>query len=160
MDGTVISARHSAAFRRGWIIYWCVGIAAGLAVALLGLPLLGWIMVAVFAGMLVLTLRRFAIPAPVITIGPEGYHDRRLGTVIPWTAVRQIRRQVSGNRIFLQIAVDEPEKYLGNAGILKGPMLRINPALGFAAIGSAISNLDVPQEQLAEAAEGYLAAER
>lgn len=157
MQSDVITAHYSKTFRRGWIIFWSAWIVAGAAIAILQLPFLGLFMIIIFGGMLVLTLRRLAIPSPVIRIGPDGFHDRRLGAPIPWAEIKGLNRRRAGSRIFLQIAVAKPETYLGNAGILKGPMLRVNPAMGFPALASNLSGLDQPQERLAAAAEAYVA---
>lgn len=158
MDADAIEARPSARFRRGWIGFWVAWIAAGAALALWATPLFGLAMVAAFGGMLLLTLRRLADPRPVIRIGPGGYHDRRLGAPIPWAAIRSLRAYRAGRRLVLQIGVDDPAAFLGHAGILRGPMLRINPAMGMPALGSMLAGLDVPQERLAAAAEAWWAA--
>ena len=160
MDAERIEARYSRLFRRGWVTFWSIWIVVGLAIALWAIPFLGIVMAVVFGAMLALTLRRLADPRPVIRIGPEGFHDRRLGAPIPWAAIRTLRPHRAGSRIVLQIGVDDPKAYLGNAGMLAGPMLRINPRMGMPALGSMLSGLDQPQERLAEAAEAWLAAAR
>jgi hypothetical protein len=160
MQGDMIEARYSARFRNGWILFWSVWIIISIAITIFGLRFLGLFMIIVFGGLLILTLQRLANPAPVISIGPGSFHDRRLGAPIPWDAIQGLHRQISGSRIFLQIAVEQPQLYLGNAGLLKGPMLRINPRLGFPALASNLSGLDQPQERLASAAEAFAAHAR
>ena len=160
MPGERVEAQYSTLFRRGWIVFWSAWILAGLALALFVSPIGGLVMMVVFGALLILTLRRLADTRPVIVIGPDGFHDRRLGQPIPWAAVRDLRRHQAGSRIFLQIGVDDPKAYLGNAGMLAGPMVRMNPAMGFAAVSSNLAGLTVPQGLLADLAEGYLAAAR
>lgn len=158
MPGERVEAHYSPLFRRGWPLFWSAWILVGLGLAVFISPLGGLAMMVVFGALLILTLRRLADPRPVIVIGPEGFHDRRLGRPIPWAGIRDLRRHKAGSRIFLQIGVDDPKAYLGNAGMLAGPMLRINPAMGFAALSSNLAGLTVPQVALAATAEGWMAA--
>lgn len=160
-----VSATYSMAMRRGWTVFWSAWIVVGAALVVAGvsygmipLSLMGLVMLAAFVPMLILTLRRFADRRPVIVIDAAGYHDRRLGAPIPWDKITELRRQQSGNRLFLQIGVADPGRYLGNAGILKRPMLAVNPRLGFPALASNLSGLDVAQVALATAADDWWAA--
>jgi len=69
-----------------------------------------------------------------------------------------LRRQQSGNRIFLQIDVADPARYPGNADILKRPILAVHPRLGFPALASNLSGLYVAQVALATAADDWRTA--
>lgn len=108
--------------------------------------------------MLLLALCRLGDPRPVIRIGPDGFHDRRLGAPIPRAAIRGLRRHRAGSRIVPQVAVEDPAACLGNAGMLRGPMMRIDPRMGMPAIGSRPAGLDRPRDRLAGAAEAWWAA--
>jgi len=134
------------AMRRGWTGFWSAWIIVGAALIVAGagygiipLSLMGLAILAALVPLLILTLHRFADRRPVIVIDAAGYHDRRLGVSIPWDAVTRLRRQQSGNRIFLQIGVADPARYLGNAGMLSRPIVAVNPRLWFPALASNLS---------------------
>lgn len=169
MTAAPIAARYARATVRGWQLFWGAWGAAGMAMFAGGLLLGGtWVVLAlpgaVLSAVAALFLRRmrlrFGDPAPVVTVTAEAYHDRRLGAPIPWAEVRSLRRHQPGNRIFLLIDTDRPERFLGNAGLLARPMQSLNPAMGLPAIGSRLDGLDVPQDDLAAAAESAWAARR
>ena len=162
-----IAATYTALTRQGWQIFlggWAVVgaamIVAGFMTDPMPLWIVGPIILVVFVPLLLLARKRFANPHPVLVIGPDGYHDRRLGVAIPWGQIERLQRLNAGTRIFLQIEVQNPERYLGNAGLLKGPMLRINPGMGFPVLSSNLSGLDHGQEELAAAALAWWAAGR
>jgi hypothetical protein len=162
-----LSARYHAGMRRGWIMFWSVWIAIGLIMLVAGsgfdllpLTIVGLALLAACGPLLVVTIRRLGDPRPVIVVDAHGYHDRRLGDAVPWGAITALRTRRNGNRIFLHVAVDDPARYLGNAGILKGPMLRINPATGYPPLASNLSGLDVAQDLLLAAVESRWAAQR
>jgi hypothetical protein len=157
-----LAARYARRTRLGWLIYlglWAlVGVVllvVGALVPLRGLWTVGLPIVLVFTWLLVLAARRFADPRPVIAVGQDGFHDRRLGQAIPWEEIRALKRQANGNRVFLQIEVAEPARYLGNAGWLARPMLILNPKMGFPVLSSNLSGMDVPQERMASAAASW-----
>jgi hypothetical protein len=160
--GPVIRAGFARSTRVGWQLFFGGFLATGLLIVVIGLVtglwalwLAGLMLVIPFGAMLIFARRRLSIPGPVIAIGPEGFHDRRLGQPIPWAVIRSLTRQKAGHRLLLNIGVDDPAPYLGNAGRLAGPMMRVNPKLGFPAINSRLDGLDVGQEVLAQAAEDW-----
>lgn len=160
-----IEARYSHAFRTGWTVYFgaWVGVGAalvvvGLAMSLLPLWIIGIVICGVFLPLLVLARRRLNDPRPVIVVGEAVYHDRRLGRAIPWSEISGMSRHQPGRRIFLPIDVAEPERYLGNAGMLARPMQRFDPKIGFPVIGSNLSGMDVRQERIADAVDAWWAA--
>jgi len=162
MQPQPLSARFDSRFSWLWRAFWLCWVGTGLVLLALGLwfgllPLqvLGVTLTIIMGGMFWFSHHRLNDPRPVLQIGPQGYHDRRLGAPIPWSAIREFRRQRAGSRIVLLIGVDHPATYLGNAGLLKGPMQRINPRLGFPALGSMLVGLDHPQDEIACVAEAY-----
>ncbi len=61
-------------------------------------------------------LREIVLPRPIVAIGPDFIHDRRLGSEpIPWSAIRQIKQvpsgKVGGGTIFLEVS--DPGRYIG-----------------------------------------------
>ena len=162
-----VAATYSRQTRRGWVLLWCGFVVAGVVLVLAAIlsgeaiyAVPGVMLLLAFVPMLLLTLRRFADPRPVIVIDAGGYHDRRLGDPIPWAVIDRLQSDRRGNRVFVQIGVADPARYLGNAGWLRGPMLRSNPRSGFEAIGSNLSGLDVPQDSLAKSIGAWWAAHK
>lgn len=164
-----LSALYARSTVIGWQVFFGGFALAGLALLALGfaVPVLrpallppAVLMVAVFGALLLLARSRLHHPGPVIRVTAQAYHDRRLGEPIPWTAIRGLRRHQPGRRLLLLVDTDDPGRWLGNAGVLKGPMQRINPRMGFPAVVSRLDGLDVPQADLAAAAEAAWAASR
>lgn len=162
-----VEARYNAAFHKGWTVFlgaWvavgAVMLAAGIALMWPPLRVLGVSHLAVFLPLLVYARVRMASPLPVISIGPEGFLDSRLGTPVPWREITWLRRQISGSRIILQIEVDAPERFLKRTGLVPFLMRWLNPKMRFPVLGSNLSGMDVPQERLAAAAEGWWEAAR
>jgi hypothetical protein len=160
-----IAARYSSGFVKGWLLFFgawsAVGLvllAAGLTFDLLPLTILGTIMLVVFVSLLVFAYRRLTLPGSVIAVDAGGFLDRRIGTVIPWPDIRSVRRHKPGSRVFLMFEVDNPERFLTRAGVMGKLMPRINPKMGFPAINTVLSGLDVPQERIADAVDAWWAA--
>jgi hypothetical protein len=164
-----MAIRYSRGTVIGWHVFILAFLGAGVVLAVagllmgpggaagLGLAVPGIALVAAFGALLLRARRSFGDPVPLITISEDAYHDRRLGDPIPWAAIRSLRRHKPGRRLFLQIEVDDPARYLGNAGFMARPMQRLNPAMGFAAVVSRLDGLTVPQGDIAAAAEARLA---
>ena len=160
-----ITAGYARLARIGWRVFWGAWLVIGLALVLAGairgsagLAVPGAGLALASAPMLWLTLRRLSDPRPVLVIGPGFYHDRRLGLPIPWAEMRGLRRRKTGNRLFLQIEVDDPARFMTATGILRKPMLALNPRMGFSVLASNLAGLDQPQERLAAAAERHWSA--
>lgn len=172
MPDLSVAARYARATVVGWQVFlgaWALLggalVLSGFVVESRGWPgapffVCGLMLLVVFGALFVMARGRFADPAPVITITAQAFHDRRLGDPIPWTEVRSLARHKPGNRIFLQIGVDDPGRWLTAAGLMARPMQVLNPRMGFTALASRLDGLDVPQDRLAEAAETGFAASR
>jgi len=159
-----IAARYARGTVTGWTIFFGAWVAVGVVMTVVGLVLamlpvwlMGLVLTAPFLGLLIFARRRLADPRPVITLGPEGFHDRRLGPAIPWTEITGLRRHQPGNRIFLLIEAERPARFLKD-GFMSRRMLATNPRMGFPVLVSSLSALDLPQERLAEAAAAWMAA--
>jgi energy-converting hydrogenase Eha subunit A len=77
---------------------------------------LGAVVSLYFGGKTIFNLSEIAFPRPVVAIGPDFIHDRRLGNQpIPWSAVQQIKQvasgKVGGGTVFLEVT--DPGRYIG-----------------------------------------------
>lgn len=86
--------------------------------------------------------------APVLVIGPEGYHDSRIGRLIPWSEIESLTPDQPGTRIFLRIAVRDPRRYLRRRVRLPRDGVLV----------SSLSELDVRPDELVAAALACKAA--
>jgi hypothetical protein len=162
-----VEARYSRGFVFGWTVFFAAWVVvggvmfvAGMVTLLAPVRVMGMLMVSAFMPILFYARLRMTSPWPVIVLGPDGYLDRRLGALISWNEIKDLRRKVAGSRIVLQIDVDRPERFLERAGPVGFLMLRINPKMGFPVIGSNLAGMDVQQERIAAAAEAWWEAAR
>lgn len=86
--------------------------------------------------------------APVLTIGPEGFHDTRIGQLIPWREIESLTPDQPGTRTFLRIAAREPRRFVGRRVRLPRDGVLV----------SSLSELDVAPDALIVAARAHLTA--
>ncbi len=84
---------------------------------------------------------------PVVIIGPQGFHDTRLGALIPWTEITGLTREQPGTRTFLRITARDPARF-ARKRFLRRPV----------ALVSSLSELDAEPDALIAAAEAHRSA--
>jgi len=151
-------SRFSWLWRGFWLIWTCAGLlllGVGLWQEITALRIAGALLTLIMGAMFWFTHRRLSDPRPVLQIGPQGYHDRRIGPVIPWAKVKRLVLHQPGNRKFLMLDVDDPARFMATSKAFRTLALRINPGMGFAVLGSPLAGLDQPQDKIAQAAKAY-----
>ena len=150
--------RFAGLWRGFWLVWVGIGLvllALGLWFDLLALTIIGPVLIVVMGVMFLFTHRRLSDPRPVLQIGPDGYHDRRIGPPIPWAEVRRLVPHQPGNRVFLMLDVDDPARFMATSGAFTSLALRLNPKMGFPVLGSTLAGLDHPQDDILRVAQAY-----
>lgn len=89
---------------------------------------------------------------PVVSIGPQGYHDARLGGTVPWGEIEGLAVDQPGTRTFLRISARDPARFVARGRRLKRRVAREGVLV------SCLSELDATPQSLVAAAEAYRAA--
>lgn len=94
----------------------------------------------------------------IITVNADGYHDRRLGSMIPWSDIQELTRHAPGTRVFLFVKTEHPERFLAPRGRLRRAAEAANRRRGFPPLTSDLSGLDRTGDAVVSAAEAFFAA--
>jgi len=96
--------------------------------------------------------------APVVTVDGRGFHDTRLGEMIPWREVKRLTRHQPGTQVMLQIEAVRAERFLKPR--YKFPLGRqpARPVPQGQPVTANLSGLDVAGDRIVAAAEAFFAA--
>lgn len=148
---TIRVASWGFAVLSGLVIFY-FGLVMGGIVPWLALPLtIGGLLIAAYCAWRWWgALRARKLDAPLVTIGPDGFHDARLGGVVPWCEIDNLSVDQPGTRTFLRIEARDPLRFV--------PRRTARRAARDGALIACLSELDVAPGQLVAAAEAYKAA--
>jgi hypothetical protein len=129
----------------GLVIFY-FGLVMGSIVPWLALPLtIGGLIVAAFClWQTWRAMRARKADAPVLQIGPDGYHDARLGRAIPWSEIVSLTPDQPGTRTYLKIVARDPARFVKRKRLARRP-----------ALVSSLSELDEDPAVLIASAEAH-----
>lgn len=151
----------AASFR---VVTWAIAVLVGLTVFYFGLVMGGivpWLALpltisgAAFAlfslWRLVLAWRVRRADAPVLMIGPAGFHDARIGRPIPWSEIDALSVEQPGTRTFLRISTRDAARFAARRRTRRR-------AAREGALVSCLSELDATPQSLVATAQAFRAA--
>lgn len=113
----------------------------------------------IFAFALVIVLKRLAWRGPVLSVGPDGIRDRRVGPrFIPWERIREIYLFRARSQLYLAVIPDEPEAFIDPPGWLFAFLIRVNCWLRMPLFSLSLTGLDAPRRQVIDGLRVHLPA--
>ncbi|BCW87848.1 hypothetical protein sos41_09790 [Alphaproteobacteria bacterium SO-S41] len=168
-----VTAQYQPWVRGWWLAVWAFaallsavffyfGLVMGSIVPWLALPITvtGFIALVACAVIFGMVWRRLRLDRDVVTVGPAGYHDIRIGHPVPWSDVVRLVRHQPGTQTALFIEAREPKRFLRKTSRLYKGAARLNPALGFPGLASSLGGLNESSDTIIAAAEAWHAKEK
>ena len=125
-------------------------------------PALALLLVAtslVFLFGLLIVAERLKWSGSVLSIGPEGICDRRIGpATIPWERIRQIHLFRARSQLYLAVIPDDPHAFIDPPGRLAAFVVRVNTLLRMPLLSLSLTGLDASRRQIVLALRANLPA--
>lgn len=113
----------------------------------------------IFAFALLVVLQRLKWRGPVLSIGPQGICDRRIGPAfIPWERIREIYLFRARSQLYLAVVPDEPRAFMDPPDRLFDFFIRVNSWLRMPLFSVSLIGLDAPRRQIITALRAHLPA--
>lgn len=107
------------------------------------------IMLALLLGYLAATIARLFWRGPVLSVGPEGILDRRIGPApIPWGRVQEVYAYAYRRAPYLAVVVDDPEAFADPPGIIQRFILWANTASRLPEFSLSLAHLNTSQKTI------------
>jgi hypothetical protein len=113
----------------------------------------------IFGFALVIVLQRLQWRGAVLSVGPAGICDRRIGPgFIPWEQVREIFLFRARSQFYLAVIPDEADAFIDPPGPLFAFFIRANSWLRMPLFSISLTGLDAPRRQIVNALRAHLPA--
>lgn len=107
------------------------------------------IMLVLLMGYMAATLARLFWRGPVLSVGPAGITDRRIGPkTIPWARVSEVYAYAYRRTPYLAVVVDEPEAFIDPPGVIDRFILWSNQASRLPQFSLSLAHLDASQKAI------------
>lgn len=168
-----VAAQYQPWVRSWWLAVWAFaallgavffyfGLVMGSLVPWLALPITitGFLATVASAVIFSTVWRRLRLDRDVVTVGPAGYHDIRIGHPVPWSEITRLVRHQPGTQTTLFIEAKDPQRFLRKASRVYKGAARLNPTLGFPGLASTLGGLSEPSDTIIATAEAWHAKEK
>jgi hypothetical protein len=123
------------------------------SVLITGIGVLG--IIACFA-LFVMLGHRMKADRDIVSVSASGFHDVRIGQIIPWSEITALHTHAPGTQVSLFVEAKNPERFIQAGSRLRKGAAQIDRTLGFDGLRCDLSGLDEPSDVIVTAAQQFL----